>query len=132
MSARKRRVYEAKFKLSAVERLISGEPIEALAAELGVTKLKLYQWRLKFRREGVLRRAGRPSRSAVAGEIVTAAPLAVSDDKSARQRIAELERKIGQQQLELDFFRQALRQVGGARRPSAGAGVSASTRSSRR
>jgi transposase len=129
MSARKRRVYEAKFKLSAVERLISGEPIEALAAELGVTKLKLYQWRLKFRREGVLRRAGRPSRSDVAGEI---APLAVSDDKSARQRIAELERKIGQQQLELDFFRQALRQVGGARRPSAGPCVPASTRSSRR
>jgi transposase len=132
MSARKRRVYEARFKLSAVERLISGEPIEALAAELGVTKLKLYQWRLKFRREGVLRRAGRPRRSAVAGEIATAAPLTVSDDKSARQRIAELERKIGQQQLELDFFRQALRQVGGARRPSAGAGVPASTRSSRR
>ena len=132
MSARKRRVYEAKFKLSAVERLISGEPIEALAAELGVTRLKLYQWRLKFRREGVLRRAGRPSRCAVAGEIATAAPLAVSDDKSARQRIAELERKIGQQQLELDFFRQALRQVGGARRPSAGPGVPASTRSSRR
>jgi len=132
MSAQKRRVYEAKFKLPAVERLISGEPIEALAAELGVTRLKLYQWRLKFRGEGVLRRVGRPSRSAVAGETATAAPLAVSDDKSARQRIAELERKIGQQQLELDFFRQALRQVGGARRPSAGPGVPASTRSSRR
>jgi hypothetical protein len=113
-------------------RAVLAQPIEALAAELGVTKLKLYQWRLKVRREGVLRRAGRPSRSAVAGEIATAAPLAVSDDKPARQRIAELECKIGQQQLELDFFRQALRQVGGARRPSAGPGVPASTRSSRR
>lgn len=132
MSTRKRRVYEAEFKLSAVERLISGEPIEALAAELGVTKLKLYQWRLKFRREGVLRRAGRPGRSAAGGEIATAAPQTVGDDKSARARIAELERKIGQQQLELDFFRQALRQVGEARRPSAGLGVPASTRSSRR
>lgn len=132
MSTRKRRVYEVRFKLSAVERLIAGEPIEALAAELGVTKLKLYQWRLKFRREGVLRRAGRPSGSAVGSEASTAAPLGVRDDKSARQRIGELERKIGQQQLELDFFRQALRQVGGARRPNAGPGVPASTRSSRR
>jgi hypothetical protein len=43
-----------------------------------------------------------------------------------------LERKIGQQQLELDFFRQALRRVGGARRPSDGPFVPASTRSSRR
>ena len=42
MSTRKRRVYEVEFKLAAVERLIAGEPIEALAAELGVTKLKLY------------------------------------------------------------------------------------------
>jgi transposase len=128
MSTRKRRVYEAQFKLSAVERLISGEPIEALAAELGVTKLKLYQWRLKYRREGVLRRAGRPSRSAPA----MAGPPPVRDDTSASVRIADLERKIGQQQLELDFFRQALRQVGEARRPSDGAGVPASTRSSRR
>jgi hypothetical protein len=34
--------------------------------------------------------------------------------------------------LELDFFRQALRRVGQARRPSDGPGVRASTRSSRR
>jgi transposase len=132
MSARKRRVYEVAFKMSAVERLIGGEPIEALAAELGVTKLKLYQWRLKFRREGVLRRAGRPVRSAVGGDPARAALPAVGGDRPARARIAELERKIGQQQLELDFFQQALRQVGGARRSSAGLGVPASTRSSRR
>jgi hypothetical protein len=47
-------------------------------------------------------------------------------------RIAELERKIGQQQVDLDFFRQALRQVKGARRPSDGPGVTGSTRSSKR
>jgi hypothetical protein len=34
--------------------------------------------------------------------------------------------------LELDFFRQALRHVGEARRPSDGPGVKASTPSSRR
>ena len=50
----------------------------------------------------------------------------------AQRRIAELERKIGQQQVELDFFQQALRQVGEARRPSGGPGATASTRSSKR
>ena len=129
MSERQRRVFEPEFKLCAVERLISGEPIEALAAELGVTKLHLYKWRLKFLREGVLRRAGRPGRAAVAGE---AEPAVVRDVGSARKHIGELERKIGQQQLELDFFRQALRRVGGAWRPSDGPFVPASTRSSRR
>ena len=58
--------------------------------------------------------------------------VAAGDIGRARARIAELERKIGQQQVELDFFRQALRQVKGARRPSDGPGVTGSTRSSRR
>jgi hypothetical protein len=50
----------------------------------------------------------------------------------ARKRISELERKVGQQQVELDFFQQALRRVGGARQPSDGPGARTSTRSSRR
>lgn len=133
MSVAKRRVFDREFKLSAVERLMSGELIEALSAELGVSKLHLYKWRLHFCRggPGALRRAGRPRQVAVAsGTAATGAGEA--EAVLAARRIAELERKIGRQQLELDFFRQALRQVGGARGPSDGPGVPASTRSSRR
>ena len=42
--------------------------------------------------------------------------LAAHDPAAAARRIAELERKIGQQQLELDFFRAALRHVRELRR----------------
>ena len=42
--------------------------------------------------------------------------LAVHDPAAAARQIAELERKIGQQQLELDFFRAALRHVRALRR----------------
>ena len=56
----------------------------------------------------------------------------VQDIASARKRIAELERKVGQQQAELEFFRQALQRVGGARQPGDRPGVSASTPRSRR
>jgi transposase len=98
-----------------------------LSAELGVSQVHLYKWRLHFCRGGpeALRGAGRPLKLATAG------PPGSGDLAVARKRLAELERKIGQQQLELDFFRQALRQVGGAREPSDGLGVPASTRSSR-
>ena len=41
----------------------------------------------------------------------------------AQRRIAELERKIGQQQVDLDFFRRALRHVRGGCRPSVVPGV---------
>jgi hypothetical protein len=50
----------------------------------------------------------------------------------AQARIVELERKVGQQQLELDFFRKALRQVREKRQPSDGPGASSSTPRSRR
>jgi transposase-like protein len=51
---------------------------------------------------------------------------------AARGRIAALERKVGQQQLELDFFRQALRHFETARRTTQRSGAPASTPSSRR
>jgi hypothetical protein len=51
-----------------------------------------------------------------------------NDGEAARRRIAELERKIGEQQGDLDFFRQALRHVK-ARQQAAG--VSGKPRSSK-
>jgi transposase len=50
----------------------------------------------------------------------------------AQRRIAALERKIGQQQVDLDFFQQALRQVRGQRLRSGVPGGTASTKSSKR
>jgi hypothetical protein len=50
----------------------------------------------------------------------------------AERRIAELERKIGRQQVELDFFQRALRQVKDVRQRSGTLGAPASTRSSKR
>ena len=62
--------------------------------------------------------------------IVTAprSPLDVTDPADARRRIDELERKIGQQQLDLDFFRAALRRVRDQRLTKAGLGETTSTR----
>jgi transposase len=128
MSSSKRRVFSREFKLTAVKRMIDdGEPGRALAGELGVSANQLYKWCMHFRRGGAegLRPACRPRRVPVGFDAAT-------DVETARKRIGDLERKVGQQQLELDFFRRALRQVGEARRPNDGPGVPASTRSSKR
>ena len=135
MSKRKRRVFSREFKLSAVQRIIAGEPVAGVSRELGVPKGHLYQWHGHFRHGGVegLRPACRPRK--VPGTFELAPEVRakqVQDVASARNRITALERKIGQQQVELDFFRQALRQVGEARQPSDGLGVPASTPRSRR
>jgi transposase len=131
MSKKAIRAFSREFKLKVVRRMLDGENVSALSRELKVLRKDLYVWRDRFRSGGpeALRGPGRP-RKAVAASAARAKPAAPPD--GAAKRIAELERKIGQQQVELDFFRQALRQVEGARRPSDGAGVSRSTRSSKR
>lgn len=132
---KKVRVLSRELKLAAVHRMLAGENVSALARELKVLRKDLYKWRASFRSGGpaALRGRGRPRRlvQAEPPDATAAAPPEAELTK-AQRRIAELERKIGQQQVELDFFRQALRQVGGKRRPSDGPGAGSSTRSSRR
>ena len=69
-------------------------------------------------------------RAAASPVMPAAAPL--DELALAQRRIAELERKIGQQQVDLDFFQRALRHVREARRLTGAAGASVSTRSSKR
>lgn len=127
------RVFSREMKLAALRRMLAGENVSALARELKLRRKLLYAWRERFRAGGpdALRTRGRPLKSA-AMAVAETAPAAADELARAKQRVAELERKIGQQQVDLDFFRQALRQVRGQRRPSDGPGAPASTPSCRR
>jgi transposase len=130
------RKFSREFKLEAVRRILAGEQIRALSEELTVLRKDLYAWRKLFRAGGAeaLRPLGRPRKGdgVVGSRVRKQARDVAATDTSAPERVAELERKIGQQQIELDFFRQALRRVREARRPNAGPGVTGSTRSSKR
>ena len=129
---KKKRVWSRALKISAVKRMLAGVNTTALAEELGVRRTILYRWRDTYRAKGAEAfpgRTGRPPKPppGSAGARVRAA----GDLAAAEKRIAELERKIGQQQVELDFFQRALRQVGASRAISV-PGAKASTPSSRR
>jgi transposase-like protein len=140
------RLFSREFKLAALARMEAGENVSALARELGVRRKYLYQWRDRFRAGGpiALRSRGRPTKAEAlaieAGEGLPSAaapgpmpPPAPPDALAkAQRRIAELERKVGQQQVDLDFFQAALRQVREARQRSGASGGTASTRSSKR
>ena len=134
MSTKRSRVFSRKFKFAAVRRMMAGENVSALSRKLRVLRKDLYLWRSHFRAGGpeALRGKGRPRKVATTTG-ASPKPAGRSEDvDTARQRIAELERKIGQQQVDLDFFQQALRRVGGARRRSAALGALPSTPSSKR
>lgn len=106
------RRFDRAFKVAALERMAAGANVSALGRELGVRRKLLYQWRDTVRRGGVeaLRGVGRPGAGERLVAIEPPAGVAVPDELArAREQIATLERKIGQQVLELDFFGQALR-----------------------
>lgn len=127
----KRGEYPTALKRTAVARLMAGESVTEVAWDLRLRGRLLYAWRDKVRQGGAaaLRGRGRPRKGAVA---VAAQAAAGEDALVGAQRVAELERKIGQQQVDLDFFRRALRHVRAIRRASAAPGAARSTRSSRR
>jgi len=133
------RVFSREFKIGIVCRMLAGENVSALARELKMTRKDLYAWRDRFQAGGpeALRGRGRPPKAEAAGLTASAhakspveAPAA--ELEAARRLIAELERKVGRQQMDLDFFQKALRHVGAPHQPGTKPGVTGSTRSSKR
>jgi transposase len=104
--------YGTELKLAAVRRVLAGESVSAVAQELGIRRKRLYVWKDRFAELGETglanRRGGRPRKQEAAGN-GSEATAGRGELLAARKRIAELERKVGQQELELDFFGEALR-----------------------
>ena len=132
------------FKLEAVRRMAAGENVSVLARELGVSRKSIYQWRNRYHLGGshALRGHGRMTKAERVGHeaALTAEKqgaksvrqASLEEFARAQRRIVVLERKIGQQQVELDFFQQALRQVREQRPRNGVPGETASTKSSKR
>lgn len=88
-----RRKFTREFKVAAVKRLDAGVPAGRVARELQVNAAQLHQWRNQFR--------NRPN-SAFSGE---------GRRRPEETPVAELERKIGQQTMEIDFLKSCLRRI---------------------
>jgi len=118
------RVFSWEFKESVARRMLNGESVSALHHELQIKRSVLYRWRDAYRKEGVAglqRVGGRPPG-------VPNPPRPAADpEQAAAHRIAELERKVGQQALDLDFFRRAFKRVKELRRKPGELGATAST-----
>jgi transposase-like protein len=111
VSNRTPRIFTTEFKERAVLRLEGGEQATALGVELGVRRKLLYAWAKAYREHGVAgfnrKRGPKPGGrrlSPAPARSTPADPLA-----QAQARVAELERLVGRQQVDLDFFRRALR-----------------------
>ena len=104
-----RRQFTKEFKLAAVRRLEQGVSIAEVARALEVNPNVLHRWRREFRRGpgNAFPGNGKPQWS--------------------EGRIAELERKIGRQALEIDFLKGCLQRIEEQRRLQAWTGNPRST-----
>jgi transposase len=128
----KSRQFPTAFKLKAIKRVEEGEGVLPLARKLGISRKALHDWIKAWKAhgpEGLNRKRGpKPGPRRLK-------PLQPEANKrsalvQANEHIAELERLVGRQQLDIDFFRKALRALD---RPAAqGKPASASSKSLKR
>lgn len=108
-----RRKFTREFKEAAVRRLEMGVPVAEVARAAEVNPGELYRWRREQRQFGAKAFAG-PGQS-----------------RADENRIAALERKVGQQTVEIDFLRGCLQHVEEQRRLQALTTRGSSTRTSK-
>ena|SRR5690242_2542796 len=88
-----RRKFSKEFKLAAIRRLQGGQSAAEVARALEVHPTDLYRWRHELEEHGERAFQG------------------VGKKRAEEDKVAELERKIGQQTLEIDFLKRALQHV---------------------
>lgn len=88
-----RRKFSKEFKLAAIRRLQSGQSAAEVARALEVHPTDLYRWRHELDEHGERAFQG------------------VGKRRAEQDQVAELERKIGQQTLEIEFLKRALQHV---------------------
>ena len=100
-----RRRFDREFKVAAVRRVLEGEAAKDVARELKVAYKLLWGWKKRVVEEG-------EDHLYEIGKGGTAQPRKPRKPRTSQQeRIAELERQVGRQQMEIRFLDKALRQV---------------------
>ena len=114
------RTFPTAFKLAAIKRLAAGAAVLPLARELGVSRKLLHDWRKAWDLHGPAglnrKRGPKPGPRKLRPLAEPAVKGRSGELARARVKIAELERKIGQQAIDIDFFHKALRALDAADR----------------
>jgi len=116
-----KRRFSREFKVAAVRRVNEGEALLEVARDLELSTSVLWKWKKRVAEEGEeqLQGVGRPKGSRTGEEVAEA---------RQSRRIAELERLVGRQQMEIDFLDKALRRVEEQRQNKKDDGAAASTK----
>jgi transposase len=107
-----RQQYSRELKIACMREIDSGKSIAEIARRYQLNPKRLEVWKSEWRAQGEM---------AFPGKGVRAEP------KQDAERIVELERKIGQQTMEIDFLKKALERFRERSLPVVGSGDTSST-----
>ena len=114
------RTFPTAYKLKAIKRAEGGEGVLPVARKLGISRKLLHDWIKAWKAHGPAglnrKRGPKPGPRKLRPLAELAAKGGSGELAQARTKIAELERKIGQQALDIDFFHKALRALEAADR----------------
>ena len=112
-----RQEYSRELKIATMREMDSGKSMAEVARMYQLSPKRLEVWKGEWRAKGELAFPGKGARP---------------QPRLDAERIAELERKIGQQTMELDFLKKALRRFREQPRPAAANGNAGSMSKSRK
>jgi transposase len=116
-----RRHFSRQFNVAAVRRVMAGESRTRVARELDIGEELLWRWQKRVAEKGEEHLRG-------IGERASGERSAETEAAAQQKRIADLERLVGQQQLEIRFLGKALRRVEELRQEKNDDGAAASSK----
>jgi transposase len=126
MEGNQRRKHSHEFRIEIAQRMLAGENVTALSKRYQLPRSMMYRWRDAYHKcgpEGLARRIGRPPDSA------SRPATELGAEPQLRRCIAELQRKIGQQSVEIDFFKGVFRRLEELPKANRRGGVASTRRS---
>lgn len=111
-SAKNRR-HSAEFRIEIAQRLLAGESGMDLSRRYGLARSMMYRWRAAYLEKGAPGLTRPAGRLPGAGAAVKVAPSRKGSkaEEQLRRKVAELERKVGQQAVEIDFFKRVFKRL---------------------
>lgn len=107
-----RQQYSRELKITCMREIDSGASTGEVARKYQLNPNRIEVWKSQWRAQGELAFPGKGNRT---------------EPKHDAERIVELERKIGQQTMEIDFLKKALQRFKERRLPVVGSGDTSST-----
>lgn len=111
MTTRKVRQHTAEFRISIAEQMLAGADVMALSRQHQLARSMMYRWRDALHKHGAAGLTGVMGRPRSIVKRQNGQPSEQLEQR-LRSRIAELERKVGQQTVEIDFFKGVFKRLG--------------------